>query len=133
MRYFFPLIFFVTFFSSGIYAEETVSEVVPKGIKIIIVDIDNKAFNAEIVRWWYLGEQGTQQVLKCFNKQCDKRFLKEHLTGSIVTRPVVISADMSIVTPEDASCWRLYHGETLLKKPVEQAEIVMQYKNKACK
>jgi len=121
------------FFSSDIYAEEAVSKVAPKGTKIIIVDANNKALNAEVVRWWYLGEQGNRQALKCLNKQCDQRLLKESAAELTANRPVVISAETSVVLIEDASCWRLYYGEILLNTPVKQAKIVMQYKNKVCK
>ncbi len=97
-------------------------------ITINIVDGDNNEFNAEVVRWWPLAKQNDKHELKCFNSQCEIQILKEAWSGAIV-----ITASTSIVDPEDASCWSLYHGEVLLNSPAEKIKIVMRYKNIICK
>lgn len=121
---YFLLFLFVSFLSENLYAADDISG----SVKVIIVDSNNRAFNAEIVRWWFAGQRNTRHQLKCVSDQCNERFLKQTLTGTIV-----ISAHTSIADPEDKACWQLYHGETLFDVPAEEVKIVMHYKNKICK
>lgn len=97
-------------------------------IKILIVDTHNKPFHAETLRWWYPSMPTNMHSLKCIQKQCTIWFLREALTQTITIR-----ANTSIVEPNDASCWSLYHGETVLDPFVKEAKIVMEYNNKVCK
>jgi len=98
------------------------------GVKIFVVDEKGEAFDAETVRWWYSGHGNNKTELKCVDKRCDERLLKQAGSGAII-----VAADTAVVQPEDGSCWKLYHGEVLFDSPVQEIKIVMRYINKACK
>lgn len=96
--------------------------------RIVFVDENDKAFNAEIVRWWYSGQRNNKVELKCVDGRCDERLLKQGWSGTII-----VAADTTVVEPDDSSCWKLYSGEVLLDSPVQEIKIVMRYKNKICR
>jgi len=98
------------------------------GVNIFFVDENDKAFDAETVRWWYSGQRSNKTELKCVDERCDERLLKQAWSGAII-----VAADTAVVEPDDGSCWKLYHGEALLDSPVQKIKIVMRYKNKVCK
>ena len=96
--------------------------------RIVFVDENDKAFNAEIVRWWYSGQRNNKVELKCVDDRCDERLLKQGRSDAII-----IAANTTVVEPDDGSCWKLYYGEVLLDSPVQEIKIVMRYKNKICR
>lgn len=106
----------------------SIADSVSEGLRISFVDADNKKTNAEAVRWWVVEKPGNKFELPCFNGQCDRRFLEGERPGAIV-----ISASTTVIDPEDAACWKLYHGEIVINVPVEKVKIVLRYKNIICK
>ncbi len=122
-----PSIFLIVFYSSALYSDEH------DFIKINTVDTNNKPFNVQTVRWWYKGNNNTKQQLKCNKKKCNEWLLKKEHVKVEHTKSITISADASVATPDDTSCWRLYHGELSLTTPLKDSKLVMHDSNIACK
>ncbi len=119
--YFLILLFSFILFAENTYATDSET-------RIVFVDENDKAFNAEIVRWWYSGQRGNKVELKCVDDRCDERLLKQGWSDAII-----VAANTTVVEPGDDSCWKLYYGEALLDSPVQEIKIVMRYKNKICR
>ncbi|VAW61896.1 hypothetical protein MNBD_GAMMA08-2263 [hydrothermal vent metagenome] len=121
IKTFFSILLF-TFYSSTLYGAEH------NQVKIKTVDIHDKPFNVQTVRWWHADNRTIKQTLNCNKKECDEWLLTlppfEH---------IIISADASTANPKDRSCWKLYHGEVSLTAPLKEIKIVMHYNNMACK
>ena len=116
-----------TLYSGTLYSAESDSTG-HNQLKIKTLDIHNKPFSVQTVRWWHTNNQKNKQALSWNKKDCD-----EWLLTLPAFEHIIISADASTPNSEDSSCWKLYHGETALSATLKEVKIVMHYKNMACK